>query len=389
MVRSGPKPVCFEQGDVAAEATFRNRLPAESRRGQGKSPPQREEPPVPRDEAIWLDGRVPNGYWDQPAHRRRYLRWLGQQLGVRHRQDWYQITTDDFKKHAGGGLLHHWSDSAIRAVQDIYRDYDWKEWMFQTAPRRFWHDVRNHRLFMEWLEKRLGIREPSDWYRVTNQDFREHGGGAFLLHYDSTVSAAIMSYLPDYDWKEWMFEKTPKGFWEQRKNRRRYLEWLGEKLGYQSWDDWHAVTTSDFTDNYGNQFLKRCGGSPVAALRDGFPRRTWHEWKFARVPAGFWEDLDNCKRYVRWLAKRLKIRRLQDWQRVRRRDVLENYGGGLLAMYRSHWELLAKCVPGLQSGPAAAGKQPAQRRRRTGGRGAGIAPSPARQPRPTRKPSPK
>jgi len=307
-----------------------------------------EEARVERHEAIWLDGRVPNGFWDQPKHRRLYLRWLGQRLGLHGRQDWYRITTDDFKRNAGGGLLHHWHDSAISAVEDTYRDYDWKEWLFKMAPRRFWQDRKNHRVFMQWFGQRLGLREPSDWYHVTNQDFRDNGGGAFLLHYDSTVSAAIMSYLPEYDWKEWMFDKTPKGFWDQRKNRRRYMRWLGTELGFQTREDWYAVTTDDFKSNYGNQLLKRYGGSPVAALQDCFPRHTWHEWKFARVPAGFWTDLDNCKRYIRWLAKKLRIRNLQDWQRVRRRDLLANYGGGLLALYHSHWELLAKCVPGLE-----------------------------------------
>jgi len=302
---------------------------------------------VTRDEAIWLDGRVPNGYWDRPAHRQRYVRWLGQRLGFRRREDWYHITTADFKQNGGGDLLHHWHDSAIFAVEDTYRDYDWKAWLFKATPRHFWKDPKNHRLYMLWLGDQLGIREPSDWYHVTNQDFQNHGGGAFLLYYDSTVSAAVKSYLPDYDWKEWMFDKTPKGFWSQRKNRRRYMLWLGAALGFQTRDDWYAVTTDDFNANYGCQFLKRYGGSPVAALQDVFPRHTWDEWKFARVPAGFWDELKNCRRYLRWLGRQLKVKRLSDWKKVRRRHLLGNFGGGLLALHRSHRELLAKCIPEL------------------------------------------
>jgi hypothetical protein len=33
-----------------------------------------------------------------------------------------------------------------------------------------------------------------------------------MLRYDGTVSLAIMSHLPNYDWKEWLFDWTPKGF---------------------------------------------------------------------------------------------------------------------------------------------------------------------------------
>ena len=101
-------------------------------------------------------------------------------LGFRSRQDWYRITTDDFKQNAGGGLLHHWHDSAIYAVRETYRDYDWKDWLFNITPRHFWQDPGNHRQYMQWLGEELGVREPSDWYRVSNQDFRDNGGGAFL-----------------------------------------------------------------------------------------------------------------------------------------------------------------------------------------------------------------
>jgi hypothetical protein len=144
-----------------------------------------------------------------------------------------------------------------------------------------------------------------------------------------------------------MFDNTPKGFWHDRKNRRRYMLWLGAKLGFQTLDDWYAVTTDDFNANYGRQFLKRYGALPFAAVRDCFPRHPWHEWKFTRVPVGFWDDLDNCRRYVRWLGKVLNVRRPQDWHRVRRRDWVANCGGGLLAKYHSHWNVLRKCIPAL------------------------------------------
>jgi len=348
MIMQAARTARTEGRENTANETPHNSVPPQSHYARIAARPLDEEPWVERHEAIWLDGRVPHGYWDQPNNRRRFVRWLGQQLGIQSRHDWYHISTDDFKKNAGGGLLHHWRDSAISAVEDTYRDFDWKEWLFKVAPRRYWHDRRNHRTYMQWFGERLGIREPSDWYHVTNQDFRDHGGGAFLLCYDSTVSAAIKAYLPDYDWKEWMFDKTPKGFWDQRKNRRRYMLWLGNELGLKTREAWYALTTDDFKSNYGNQLLKRYGGSPVAALRDCFPRHTWHEWKFARVPAGFWSNLDNRRRYICWLGRKLKLKTLRDWRTVRRHDFVANCGGGLLFLYKSHWDVLTQCIPGLE-----------------------------------------
>lgn len=54
---------------------------------------------------LWLDGRVPQGYWTLAAHRRGYMIWLGRQLGFKQFEDWYRLQVADFKRHRGGGLL--------------------------------------------------------------------------------------------------------------------------------------------------------------------------------------------------------------------------------------------------------------------------------------------
>jgi aromatic ring-cleaving dioxygenase len=310
---------------------------------------QPDEPLALRFQAIWLDGPVPSGFWHDFRHRRLYVLWLGHKLGFRKPEDWYRITSHDFKRNRGGGLLNaYWCGSVTRAVKEYFPDYDWKEWLFGMTPLRFWHDPRNHRRYMKWLGQQLGIRRPSDWYRVGTQDFYDHKGGAFLLCYNSTVSRAIMSYLPNYDWKEWLFDMTPARFWREKKNRRRYMIWLGKKLGFKSTTDWYSVIYDDFRANDGIQFLKLYNQSPVAAVKDCFPEHTWNEWMFARVPLGFWDKLANRKRYLRWLGKKLGFKRPQDWHRVARRDFIRNCGGGLVEQFHSHLKVLKGCVPGFK-----------------------------------------
>jgi hypothetical protein len=338
---------------TAATSVTRKQATTKKAKPKSKSPGSKKtkqfnDPPVRRRKAIWLDGRVPNGYWGRVENRRLYVRWLGQKLGFSKPEDWYRITTEDFKRNSGGGVLEsHWNSSAIVAIKECFPDCDWKDWLFVMAPRRFWQDPRNHRRYMIWLGQELGICRPSDWYQVSNQDFKDNKGGALLLQYDSTVSTAIMSNLPNYDWKEWMFDKTPKGFWHEREHRKRYMIWLGKRLRFKSKEDWYSLTGDDFNANYGNQLLKLYHGSPIAVLKECFPRHTWNEWMFARVPVGFWNSLENRTRYMRWLERKLKFKRPKDWYKVRRHDFLANYGGGLLARYRSRFDLLKEYMPEL------------------------------------------
>ncbi len=295
-------------------------------------------------DAIWLEGPVPAGFWQYAKNQRLYLIWLGQQLGFQKVEDYYRIRTDDFKQNRGGGaLLHCWNSSAVTAVRETFPDQDWKEWLFVSCPRSFWKHPRNHRRYMEWLAETLGIEEPDGWYRITNGDFRRNKGGAFLLHYDSTISEAVKANMPKHRWNEWMFGKTPKGFWDERRNRVRYLKWLGKKLGLSKLDDWYGVTREDIESNFGNQLIKHYNGSPLAAAMDCFPNHKWLEWKFARVPVGFWKVKKNRDRYLDWLGRELKLKTADDWDRVRRTDLKSNYGGGLLAAYQSIDTLLKAC----------------------------------------------
>ncbi len=296
---------------------------------------------VTRAQAIWLDGPVPAGFWGYEENQKLYLLWLGQKLGFRQLDDYYRLITDHFKRNRGSSiLLHCWGGSAVRAVMETFPDHDWKEWRFVSCPRRFWSDRKNHRRYMEWLGEQIGVRELADWYRFTNQDFRRAKGGAFLLHYDSTISAAVMACFPEHRWLAWKFDRTPKNFWEQRENRVRYLKWLGKELGFRRMADWYALTREDIETRHGNQLVKFYHGSPLAAVLDCFPEKNWEEWKFARVPVAFWKKKANRDRYFAWLAKTLKLKTESDWQKVRRTDLKQNYGGGLLAEYRSIEKLL-------------------------------------------------
>ena len=300
-----------------------------------------------RIDPVWVFGPVPNGFWRKPVNRRNYLLWLAYKLGFRWMEDFYRITHGDIKRHCGQGLAQNaWNASAIAGVKECFPEYDWKEWLFVCAPRNFWNDKANHRRYMDWLGQQLGCRRPEDWYRVATRDFQQHKGGAFLLQYRSSVSEAIMSYLPDFDWKEWMFVSAPNAFWASRKNRHRYLRWLGEQLGYRRWTDWYALKGEDFRQNYGGECVKYYG-SPIAAVKDLFPKRAWCEWKFSRVPKVFWHRLENRRRYIHWLAKTLGLRRRKDWHRIRATDLRSNCGGGLAFSIRPYRDVLRECFPKL------------------------------------------
>ena len=93
----------------------------------------------------WQFVQVPMAFWTTPHNRRRYMAWLGRQLGFRQAEDWYQVTTVDFQRHRGGTLLLRYRSSVSATVKACFPDYDWKEWLFGMLPAGFWDEPRHCR----------------------------------------------------------------------------------------------------------------------------------------------------------------------------------------------------------------------------------------------------
>jgi hypothetical protein len=213
-----------------------------------------------RIDPVWVPGPVPFRYWQEPAHRRDYLLWLGGKLRFRYMEDWYKLTHEDIKHNSGAGLaVTYWRASAIEGVQECFPEYDWQEWRFARAPQGFWKVCENRHRYMRWLRQRLGCRQPEDWYAVRQEDFVANFGRECIKHYRMSPALAAMDLFPGYAWQEWKFQKTPSGFWHRPENRKRYVQWLGERLGFRRPADWRQVRWQ--------QFLRQLWPRPVVSRR--------------------------------------------------------------------------------------------------------------------------
>jgi len=246
---------------------------AEFRRQSTSAAPSRVTANVglPTHETPWLQGRVPNGYWDERENRVCYLRWLGHECGFLKPDDWYQARKHQFQKTGGGGLLRNeYRSSVMRAVQDYLPGYDWKPWLFGGAPNGFWKVRENRCQYLDWLAQQLGIQETQGWYSVTGADFfHHHGGGLLNNEYKGSVQALLLNYRPDFEWKAWCFASVPQSYWNKPDNRLAYLRWLGEKCGYHTEEDWRRVRRGDFYAHEGSGlFVGHYKGSIDRVLKE-------------------------------------------------------------------------------------------------------------------------
>jgi hypothetical protein len=146
----------------------------------------------------WLFNRIPAGYYNDRANRLRYLRWLGNRLGFKQPEDWYQLKQRDFHRNCGEYFVYY-QNGSIQAAKDLYPNYPWKEWMFSSVPKGFWGVPENQHRYMAWLGEQLGFKKPEDWRHVRRKDFSNNYGNRLVNRY-RTLNNLLRHLLPDFDW---------------------------------------------------------------------------------------------------------------------------------------------------------------------------------------------
>lgn len=225
-------------------------------------------------EMRWFGNRVPNGYWDIRENRVLYRDWLGEQCGFVNPADWYRLRRHHFQQNNGGGLLRNvYGSSVLAAMVDYRPDYNWRPWLFGGAPNGFWSQAVNRHRYMDWLGQELGFSSTEDWYAVTGAHFFDyHGGGLLNNMYKGSVQAILHDYRPDFPWQAWRFHSVPQSFWSQHSNRRDYMSWLGEVLGFKTRDDWKSLNREHFLHHNGSGlFATYFHGSTQRAIAELFP----------------------------------------------------------------------------------------------------------------------
>ncbi len=221
-------------------------------------------------------------------------------------------------------------------------------WCPGPVPRGFWDEASHRRDYLIWLAHRLRFRWMEDYYRLTTEMLVEHyGSHVARTYWRSSSYGAVKDCFPQYDWQEWLFSRVPGGFWKSRTNCRRYLRWLGERLGYRHMDDWYGISYHDFARNKGLAFINGHRGSPALAVMTVMPRPNWCPWRFLHVPPGYWERAENRHHYLRWLGRQLGFRRSTDWYGISHQQIAAHYGVGLLGRRRSLYDLMREFLPRL------------------------------------------
>jgi hypothetical protein len=168
--------------------------------------------------------------------------------------------------------------------------------------------------------------------------------GSTLIVSSKHISAALKKAYPEHVWREWLFETSPKGFWDKPANIRSYFDWLlsdylREKnpSAPKSLELLYSISYEDLVATGGLHMIqKHFDNSLGAALRATFPDHQWNDWKFDKSRKDAFSDLQKQRDCLESVGQKLKIdvSDLSSWYSVTAELIKEDEGGkSLMSKY--------------------------------------------------------
>jgi very-short-patch-repair endonuclease len=210
------------------------------------------------------------------------------------------------------------------------------------VPDGHWDNFSNHVAFRDYIASQLNLKTADDWYEVSTAVIRKMGGNGLLnSKYKGQTLAFLKAVFSEQIWYPWLFKNKLNNFWKDIATRKLFLEWLGNKLGWITRQDYYKVTQPIITQNKGAGLLNYYNHSPIqlltALLSPPEGDDEWYPWLFdGSTPNNYWASHENRCKYAKWLFRHLGFSKIEDWYNISQDTFRENYGSGLILNPRTY-----------------------------------------------------
>ena len=154
----------------------------------------------------------------------------------------------------GGRHIIRIYGSTINMLRKLYPDYEWLPWKFKPLPISYWGNIKNQKMYVEWVKNKKNLKSMEDFYQITQQELSD--GADFLYTiYNGYPSLLLANVYPDYNWMPWKFTNSPTHPWFSSKIAKQFTDWASGQLGIINLSDWYKVSVKVSSFNNVNNFI--------------------------------------------------------------------------------------------------------------------------------------
>jgi hypothetical protein len=163
------------------------------------------------------------------------------------------------------------------------------------------------------------------------------GSGLIANYYGRSLQQALSIIYPNHRWRPWLFRKTPRSFWSDKKNHREYFDWLQEQLGFADRSGWYSASTDQVAIHSASGVLWRFyNNSLILALMSIYSDHQWDVWAFQNVPKHFWKNMAAQRLAFDSMGREMGFKSLEDWYTIDAQRLKEHKCWSLVRSHYSH-----------------------------------------------------
>lgn len=269
-----------------------------------------------------------------------YLREIAERIGLVNLEDWYEAKREEIlPSQFSKSINEKWQGDWVRFLEQLHPNKQVNFWQLERIPLSIWGDHQRVNQYLDWLGEKLKFYTLEDWYALKVRDLTNNRGDGLYKKYLNIFTILCIRF-PDRDVQIWKISKVPTNSWNDKALHLKYIEYLAKELAINQTDDWYKITNQKFKHYGGGSILKQYD-TLVDCLRENLPDLNLLPWKFSRAGRKFWNNADNRRWFVEWMATQLKISEPNEYYSVSERHFVE-YGGITALIY--HDTSPAKCI---------------------------------------------
>jgi len=230
------------------------------------------------------------GYWQDKNNRISHLKKFERKSKIFSPEDWHKVRITDlynFNISQGYGrtalILQYFGGSIYNIAHFLYPTFNFDLWKFSRTPSNFsYKNDDDVRTMIEKTLKDLNLKFPQGIYSLS---LRKHFGNTRLgKERKGGLYSIIKKLYPKYDWYPWLFVGgVGNKFWQNKKNIKRYVEWLSSQLQISSLDEWYDIN-NEIINHYKGSGLLVHGLDKGVAIYDivkiAYPKYRWDRTQF-------------------------------------------------------------------------------------------------------------
>jgi hypothetical protein len=163
---------------------------------------------------------------------------------------------------------------------------------------------------------------------ILNLLFATLGARLLATYYGDSVENAFRGVYPELQWPGGSVTQLRSQLEQPNLVHHRHVfDTMKSALGVQKPEDWYKVTTKSVINAGGKSIVRHYYDNSLAkALVTIYSDHDWQEWRFQKLPIGWWTDIGNQRRYIAWFEKDIGIKSLEDWYATPVKALSERHG---------------------------------------------------------------